>query len=104
MLKLVMVTVTFLVGRIGSMMDPHAPEGRPWLLIEASQAGVMRFATADPSPRPRIENIREIDIRGLPTFTDALQRFERDSGISLQGLQCAMAMAGATSGEMLSMV
>ena len=86
------------------MTSPHAPEGRPWLLIEASQEGVMRFATATPSPRPRIENIREIDIRGLTTFTDALLQFERESGTALVGLECAMAMAGATSGEMLSMV
>lgn len=86
------------------MTSPHSPDGRPWLLIEASQEGVMRFATALPSARPRVENIREIDIRGLPTFTDALQQYERDSGTPLRGLECAMAMAGATSGEMLSMV
>lgn len=86
------------------MVEPQEPGARPWLLIEASAEGVMRFATTAPSPRPRIENIREIDIHGLPTFTDALQQFERDSGIELRGLNCAMAMAGATSGEMLSMV
>lgn len=81
-----------------------APDARPWLLIEAAQEGVMRFATAFPSPRPRIEKVREVDVRGLPTFTDALQQFERDSGLALRGLQCAMAMAGATTGETLSVV
>lgn len=64
----------------------------------------MRFATAVPSLHPRIDHIREIDITGLPTLTDALQQFERDSGIPLRGLECAIAMAGATSGEALSMV
>lgn len=86
------------------MAEAQGPGVRPWLLIEASAEGVMRFATAKPSPRPRVENIREMDIRALPTFTDALQKFERDSGIELRGLECAIAMAGATSGEMLSMV
>lgn len=86
------------------MMGPQASEVRPWLLIEASREGVMRFATATPSARPRVDNIREIDIRGLPTFTDALQRYERESGNPLRGLETAMVMAGATSGEMLSMV
>lgn len=86
------------------MMTLQAGEIRPWLLIDASQEGVMRFATALPSPRPRVGPVREIDVRGLPTFTDALQQYERQSGTPLRGLTCAMAMAGATSGESLSMV
>jgi glucokinase len=86
------------------MFGSPANEGRPWLLIDASLEGMLRFATALPSHRPRIENVREFDIRTLPTFTDALQRFERESGHSLRGLECAMAMAGASSGEMLSLV
>ncbi|QIK79260.1 hypothetical protein G7077_10465 [Sphingomonas piscis] len=73
-------------------------------MIEASSEGVLRFATATPSDRPRLANIRQIDIRGLPTFTDALQQFERESGVALRGLNCAMAIAGATSGETLSLV
>ena len=86
------------------MIGSAASEGRPWLLIDASLEGVLRFATARPSHRPRVEQVREFDIRGLPTFTDALQRFERESGHSLRGLECSMAMAGASSGEMLSLV
>jgi glucokinase len=73
-------------------------------MIEASQEGMLRFATATPSDRPRLANIKQIDIRGLPTFTDALQQFERESGVALRGLNCAMAIAGATSGETLSLV
>jgi glucokinase len=45
-----------------------------------------------------------MEIGDLPTFTDALQWYERESGMELLGVECAMAMAGATSGEMLSMV
>lgn len=86
------------------MMSPTGSDLRPWLLIEASQEGVLRFATAMPSPRPRISEVRQINIAGIPTFTDALQQYERESGISLQGLQCAMAIAGAASGETISLV
>jgi glucokinase len=48
--------------------------------------------------------VREIDITAVPTFTDALQKIERECGISLRGTRSAMAMAGATSGDSLSMV
>jgi len=86
------------------MFGASVSEARPWLMIEASQEGLLRFATATPSERPRLTNIRAIDIRGLPTFTDALQQFERESGVSLRGLDCSMAIAGATSGETISLV
>ena len=85
-------------------MSPTGSDLRPWLLIEASQEGILRFATTMPSPRPRISEVRQINIAGVPTFTDALQRYERETGISLQGLQCAMAIAGAASGETISLV
>jgi glucokinase len=71
-------------------------------MIEASSEGMLRVATATPAERPRLSNIRQIDIRSLPTFTDALQQYERESGIALRGLTCAMAVGGAVSGETLS--
>jgi glucokinase len=77
---------------------------RPWLLIEASREGVLRFAMLPPSPRPRIGEIHEVEVAGLPTFTDALQKFEREKNVPLSGLQCAMAIAGAASGETISLV
>ena len=86
------------------MMSPAASGVSPWLLIEASSEGVLRFATVMPSPRPRVSAIHEIEIEGVPTFTDALQRFEREKGVPLRGLQCAMAIAGAASGETISLV
>jgi glucokinase len=86
------------------MMSPTGSDLRPWLLIEASAEGILRFATAMPSSRPRISEVRQLNVAGVPTFTDALQRYERESGISLQGLQCAMAIAGAASGETISLV
>lgn len=86
------------------MMSPVASGARPWLLIEASREGVLRFATVTPSARPRVNSIHEVPIAGLPTFTDALQHFERERGVPLSGLQCAMAIAGAASGETISLV
>ena len=86
------------------MTGPVASGVRPWLLIEASREGVIRFATAAPSSRPRISGIHEVEIQGVPTFTDVLQRFEREKGVPLSGLRCAMAIAGAASGETISLV
>ena len=86
------------------MMSPATSGVRPWLIIEASSEGVLRFATVMPSSRPRVSSIHEIEIAGVPTFTDALQRFEREKGVPLTGLQCAMAIAGAASGETISLV
>lgn len=86
------------------MTSPGTSDVRPWLLIEASSEGVLRFATALPSARPRISSIHEVAIDGVPTFTDALQRFEREKCVPLSGLQCAMAIAGAASGETISLV
>ena len=86
------------------MMSPVASDVRPWLLIEASSEGVLRFATATPASRPRVSDIHEVEVAGVPTFTDVLQRFEREKGIALSGLQCAIAIAGAASGETISLV
>lgn len=86
------------------MMSSGGSGLRPWLLIEASREGVLRFATVTPSTRPRVNDIHEVEVAGLPTFTDALQRFEREKNVPLTGLQCAMAIAGAASGETISLV
>ena len=86
------------------MTSPVASGVCPWLLIEASREGVLRFATVMPAARPRLADIFEVEIAGLPTFTDALQRFEREKAVPLRGLQCALAIAGASSGETISLV
>lgn len=86
------------------MTDQLTPGADRWLLIEASREGVLRFAAVTPSARPRLADIYEVEVAGLPTFTDALQRFERDKGVPLRGVQCAMAIAGASSGETISLV
>jgi glucokinase len=75
-----------------------------WLIIDASQKGVLRFGIATASARPEFIGVRNINVESLPTFTDALQRFESESGISLRGTHCVMALTGVTSGETLSPV
>ena len=43
-------------------MVEEATCARSWLLIEASSEGVLRFATAAPSARPRVTEVLEINI------------------------------------------
>lgn len=76
---------------------------RSWLMIESASEHMIRFGIATPSTRPQLERTWQVDVAGLPTFTDALQKFERESGIALRGLDCAMAFAGAVHGEQLSL-
>ena len=46
----------------------------PWVLIDASQAGKIAFATAEPSPAPVLSQVTAYPSENLPTFTDALLR------------------------------
>jgi glucokinase len=74
------------------------------VIIDASQKGVLRFGITTASARPQLVDVRNINAESLPTFTDALQRFESESGISLRGTPSVMALTGVTSGETLSPV
>ncbi len=66
------------------------------LLIDASREGILRFAIADSLDRD-VRNIREMDVRAIPTFTDALTRFAEENSLSLRGMPCVMAVASVTS-------
>jgi glucokinase len=85
------------------MFKPKAVDV-PWLMIDASLEGILRYASAMPSKHPVLSPVRQIDIRGIPTFTDALQRLERESGLRLGGVDCAIAICGALSGESLALM
>ncbi|RST31785.1 hypothetical protein HMF7854_13785 [Sphingomonas ginkgonis] len=85
-------------------MRPVMEGERPWLLIEASHEGAVRLATVSPSAQPHLGVVHEIGIAGIPTFTDVLQRFEREKNVPLSGLRCGIAIAGAASGETISLV
>lgn len=86
------------------MFTPASGQQQPWLLIDTSRSNELRFASVTPSTHPIVSQVTSIPIDGLPTFTDALQRYERESGIPLKGRECVIGMAGAAQGEMLSMV
>jgi glucokinase len=72
------------------------------LAIEASQKGLLRITKVTSSLRPKLGEIWQTEVDGVPTFTDALQLYERQTGEKIHGLRCGMAVAGATSGETLS--
>lgn len=78
----------------------HAPAG--WLLIDASRPGEVVMATAEPSATPRIERTMTYSAAEFPTFTNALQRFERDTGARLHGAECVLTIVGAVSGPVVT--
>lgn len=71
----------------------------PWVLIDASRAGEIAFATAEPSPTPVLSRIVTYRSGDLPTFTDALLRFERETGVPLNRAHSVVTIAGAISGS-----
>lgn len=73
-----------------------------WLLMDASCQGVLRIAMSQPGRLPLSTDIRHYDSAELPTFTDALIRFERETGAALFGATAALAVAGAVSAETIS--
>lgn len=79
--------------------QPHAPTS--WLLIDASQAGKVVIATAKPSAAPQVERAAAYEANEFPTFTNALQRFERDTGTRLYGADCVLTIAGAAAGSVI---
>lgn len=71
----------------------------PWVLIDASRAGEIAFATAEPSSCPVLSRTITYRSDELPTFTDGLLRFERETGIALNRATSVVTIAGATSGS-----
>lgn len=74
-----------------------------WMMMDASSQGELRLAfAAAPSGRPNAADIRRYDARELPTFTDALLRFEREVGGVLLGTEAVLAVAGAVAGNTIT--
>ncbi len=69
------------------------------VVIDASQLGVLRIAPLKANGSVNLGSIWQIGVDGVPTFTDALQRYEREREMPLRGKRCVMALGGATSGE-----
>lgn len=68
-----------------------------WLLIDVAHKGEVRIASAMPN-RP-MGRVHSFNTAALPTFTDALMQFERQSGERLFGLHAVIAMAGPAVGD-----
>lgn len=84
---------------VGSFTAAGAGVDRePWVLIDASRAGEIAFATAEPSPHPILGRTITYRSDELPTFTDGLLRFERETGVALNRATCVVTIAGAISG------
>lgn len=80
-----------------SYLGATASAASPWVLIDASRQGEIRFAAASSATVPEVGAIHRYDATTIPTFTDALLRFERDSGVRLLGSSSVLAVAGATA-------
>ena len=70
------------------------------LLIDASAQGELRLMRTDASGTG--SDVRRYDANELPTFTDALIRYERETDTSLLGTRALLAIGGATSGNVLN--
>lgn len=74
--------------------DPTGNEGaQAWLLVDCAHEGEVRIAFATPGPRPVLSRVHRYGA-DIPTFTDVLLRFERESGLSLRTLEPVVAVAG----------
>lgn len=70
----------------------------PWVLADASTAGVVRFGCTAPGSN-RLESIISMSGDTYPTFTDALLTYERQSGVSLRGAEFVLAVPAPPAGD-----
>jgi glucokinase len=75
---------------------------RTGIVIDASQLGTLRIASLNAEGSVDLGSVWQIGVEGVPTFTDALQRYERERQVPLRGMRCVMALGGATTGESFS--
>lgn len=69
-----------------------------WLLMDVSHQGEVRLTSISPEC-PVIEHVTRFANDTLPTFTDALLRFERDTGQQLHGMTAIVAIPGVATGD-----
>jgi glucokinase len=72
-------------------------QGR-WVMADASTAGVVRFGCTD-AGSTKIDSIVSLEADRHPTFTDALLTYEKESGVSLRGAECVLAVAAPPAGD-----
>lgn len=78
-------------------------EQRRWVLVDASTAGTVRFGSASPGS-DQIDAIISLSATPLPTFTDALLAYERQSGTPLLGCECVLAVPAPPAGDAIKMM
>lgn len=76
---------------------------RNWLVIDTSAAEGIRFSEVVPSQRPVLGPVHVVSPEGKPTFTDVLQTYARETGKDLTRFEPLLVIAGAASGEMISL-
>lgn len=74
-----------------------------WLLMDVSHVGEIRLASVSPD-RAIVDHVTRFPSDSLPTFTDALLRFERESQQHLYGMTAVVAIAGAAIGDSIPIV
>jgi glucokinase len=78
-------------------MDRMNEQGR-WVLADASTAGVVRFASAN-AGATSLGPVISLSGDAHATFTDALLTYERESGQSLRGAECVLAVPAPPAGD-----
>lgn len=71
----------------------------PWFVIDASHQGELRITHVVPGRRPTAAAVQSYAAADLPTFTDGLLRYERDTGVPLRDSNSVLAIAGAATGD-----
>lgn len=79
-------------------VHPSATDER-WLVIDASRPQEIALASVEPSADARLLQTTTYATADLPTFTDVLLRYERESGFRLMNTQCVLTVAGVAIGE-----
>jgi len=74
-----------------------------WLLMDVAHQGEVRLASVSPT-RPAVDHITRFASDSLQTFTDALLRYERETGQHLLGMTAVIAIAGAAVGESIPII
>ena len=69
-----------------------------WVLADASTAGIVRFGSTNIGSA-HVDSIISLSADTLPTFTDALLTYERQSGTSLRGCECVLAIPAPPAGD-----
>ncbi len=72
-------------------------------LVCAIDGENVSFAVVGADGGERLDGVRAFKTADFPTFTDALQAYTRDRGLSTAGLKMGLAVAGVTGGSVISL-